>query len=107
MAGGAGRHRLPRQVLKEETHLNKLHITGKEIYRRVRFIFSTDKCFGFSILWAIFAKLPKFRPFLGVRKNNKQMKHKHGIYHFTARDLEIMNICFAKYSNLANLRRLL
>ena len=52
------------------------------------------ECFGFAILWAIFVKLPKFRPFLGVRKNNKRMKHKHVIYHFTARDLEIMNICF-------------
>ena len=67
--------------------------------------FQQTKCFGFAILWAIFAKLPKFRPFLGVGKNNKCMKHKHVIYHFTARDLEIMNICFAKYSNLANLRR--
>ena len=37
---------------------------------------------------------------MGVRKNNKRMKQKHVIYHFTARDLEIMNICFAKYSNL-------
>ena len=65
------------------------------------------KCFGFAISWAIFAKLPKIIPFLGVRKNNKSVKHEHVIYHFTARDLEIMNICFAKYSNLANLRRLL
>ena len=93
----------PDKLLKEETHLNKLHITGKEIYRRVRLISVLTKCFGF----AIFAKLPKFRPFLGVRKNNKRMKHKHAIYHFTARDLEKMNICFTKYSNLANLRRLL
>ena len=91
----------------EETHLNNLHITGKKIYRRVRLIFSTDKMFWFCDYRAIFAKLPKFRPFLGVRKNNKRIKQKHVIYHFTARDPEIMNICFAKYSNLANLRRLL
>ena len=63
--------------------------------------------FGFAILWAIFAKLAKILANLIVRKNNKRMEHKHLIYHFTARDLEIMNICFAKYSNLANLRRLL
>ena len=41
------------------------------------------KCFGFAILFAIFAKLPKFGSLLGVRKNNKHMKHKHVMYHFT------------------------
>ena len=36
--------------------------------------------------------MSKFRPFSGVRKNIKLIEHKHVIYHFKARDIDIKNI---------------
>ena len=37
-------------------------------------------------------ELSKFRPFSGLRKNIKLKEHKHVVYHFDARDLNIKNI---------------
>ena len=91
VAGGAGRHPLDNFWRRKPTSTNYISLERKFIGESDSFSVMT-KCFGFAILWVIFAELPKF---LGVRKNNKRMEHKHVIYHFTARHLEIMNICFA------------
>ena len=47
------------------------------------------KYFEFAILYAIFAKWSKFRPFWKFEKNFKLLEHKHVIHHFESRDLEI------------------
>ena len=77
----------------------KLNIVGKGLYQRFRFILDIGKKLDFTTLRVIFAKCLKFRPFLEVRKYFKLLEHKHIIYHFKARDLEIppynlfRNIC--------------
>ena len=43
--GGAGR---PPIIVKNETYPNKLYITGKGIYGRVRFILDIEKIFSFG-----------------------------------------------------------
>ena len=68
---------------------SKLYIAGKGIYQRCRFILDIGKNLDFAILWVIFAKWSKFRPFLEVRKNFKLLEHKNITNHFKARDLEI------------------
>ena len=52
--------------------------------------------FDFTILWGIFAKLSKFYPFSGVRKNIKLMEHKYVIHHFKASGYYKYIICFTE-----------